>query len=349
MSTSKSPLLAVNSPPPKVKKSKKSAKARAKGAAPGDEGDEGGDEISYSELREQYGVPKMRKIKDVIVAELLGRLLITLLVGGITEQFAQAGANLSPSFKTIDMSAVSTIALVSGAATTLAVYCAREYSGAHLNPFHTMALAGTRQVTFVGAVIYILSQFAGVVAGLCILAGCFNTPKTVWVDVSSRDATYNFNVFGMYCTVTAISTIFFIFVSVVNMRTKIKKRVALLKEANVNAVTNFYVRDDGIGINAWPSIISGLLTTVMTLLSFAVIGGTYDPFISLVPSIFSNVGWFCQAYVWGAGMIGMIFARFFSQYFMLRSTSLDRDVRDRIFGPSALLSSTSRVDDEEDE
>lgn len=99
---------------------------------------------------------------NAYVAEFFGTLLIVLLIDG-----AVAGIVLKGSKS--ENAGWLAITIACGLAVTLAIYAVGKYSGAHLNPAVTIALAYNGSFAWSKVVGYCLAQFAGAFAGAVLV------------------------------------------------------------------------------------------------------------------------------------------------------------------------------------
>ena len=99
------------------------------------------------------------------LAEFLGTLLLVLFIGLAVSLFVQAPSQAQPN-PFIDW---SVIGLVHVFVLFLLIQTLAVVSGAHFNPAVTVAMATLRQIKPADAVIYIVAQFAGAVAGALLV------------------------------------------------------------------------------------------------------------------------------------------------------------------------------------
>lgn len=119
--------------------------------------------------------PPTYSMVQKVVAEFVGTFaLIFIGAGSIIAATAahggQGGAGLV------------TIAIAHGLAIATMVSAVGHISGGHLNPAVTVAAAAVRKIVPVEAVVYVVAQCAGAVAGAALLRGAI--PESLWRGVS---------------------------------------------------------------------------------------------------------------------------------------------------------------------
>ncbi|CAB3384013.1 Hypothetical predicted protein [Cloeon dipterum] len=131
--------------------------ANAAGGAAGPRGN-GGVASTRAELRSLH-------LWRAIIAECVGAFLFVLLVCGAAAHHADATA------------------LAIGAAAAALVLCFDAVSGAHLSPAVTFALAATRNISPIRAVMFIAAQCGGGIAGAALLYGMSASPGMLQLAV----------------------------------------------------------------------------------------------------------------------------------------------------------------------
>jgi len=97
-----------------------------------------------------------------VLAELIGTLILV---------FVGCAVCLDNWQKKDGGSTVVQISLTFGIAVATSVWCIAHISGGHINPAVTVAMLVTRKITLVKAVLYIIAQCVGAMAGAGILRG----------------------------------------------------------------------------------------------------------------------------------------------------------------------------------
>jgi glycerol uptake facilitator protein len=123
------------------------------------------------------------------IAEFFGTMLLLLLGGGVV-----AGVLLKDSKS--ENSGWLVIVLGWGVAVTLAIYAVGNFSGAHLNPAVTLALAYLNKFPSEQVWGYIAAQLAGSFAGACLVALHYANHWKRTTDASTKLA--------VFCTAPAI-------------------------------------------------------------------------------------------------------------------------------------------------
>ncbi|MFM1769726.1 MAG: hypothetical protein RJA22_2255 [Verrucomicrobiota bacterium] len=122
-------------------------------------------------------------------AELLGTALLVLLGDGVV-------ANVALQRSKGQNSGWIVVALGWGLAVTMAVYAVNAFSGAHLNPAVTLALAVLGKFAWAGVPVYLAAQLAGAVLGAALVWLAY-LPH--WKETSSPATKL-----GVFCTAPAV-------------------------------------------------------------------------------------------------------------------------------------------------
>ena len=123
------------------------------------------------------------------IAEFFGTLLLLLLGGGVV-----AGVLLKDSKS--EHAGWLVIVLAWGLAVTLAIYAVGNFSGAHLNPAVTVALAFLGKFPLSQVAGYVMAQLAGAFCGACLVALHFGPHWKRTTDANAKLA--------VFCTAPAI-------------------------------------------------------------------------------------------------------------------------------------------------
>lgn len=115
------------------------------------------------------------------LAEFIGTLFLTLI---------GCGTCLGSDWESAPTPTTVQISLAFGLIVGAMVWCIGHVSGGHINPAITVAFLVTRRISFLGAIVYILSQMTGAVFGAGILAGV--SRKDTWGSLgrTSVDGTF---------------------------------------------------------------------------------------------------------------------------------------------------------------
>lgn len=123
------------------------------------------------------------------VAEIIGTAFIITLGDGVV---ANVVLNKSKGFQGGWM----VITMGWAMAVFVGVYFAARYSGAHLNPAVTIALAASGKFAWAGVPMYILAQLLGAMLGAFLVWLCYKQHFDATTDANSK--------LGVFCTIPAI-------------------------------------------------------------------------------------------------------------------------------------------------
>lgn len=184
-----------------------------------------------------------------IVAEFVGTLFLVLVGCG-----SCTGWDPAPS--------VVQIALAFGLSVATMVWCIGNVSGGHINPAVTMAMLITRKISVARAILYVICQCVGAIAGSALLMGV--TPQklrgplgmtTVSSDLTEEQA------FGVEFLITFV-LVFTVFGSCDSKRTDLNGSAPLTIGLSVTMCHLFAVKYTGASMNSartfGPAVITGI-------------------------------------------------------------------------------------------
>jgi len=231
------------------------------------------------------------------LAEFFGTAIFIFLgCGAVVATQDTLGRSVGPSG--IETPSITVIALAHGFALTIVIYAIGELSGGHVNPAVTWATLVTNRISFLRAIIYIISQVLGAIFGAGILAAII--PASMQYNLGCHGVNPELGVARAFFA-EIVFTFIFVFVVFATAISPFVGKIAPLSGGN----------DYGPG--KLTPLAVGLTILVLLTVGIPLTGPSMNPARSFGPAVVHGGGcWNNQWVYWAGPLIGSTIAAFVS-------------------------------------